>query len=84
MKNVPDLFTEEDKVSITRKLHGTNARYGIVRKKKLSLWDRVRKFFGNEWVEFDADEYLEENFMADRMDDEEVVVRENTQEELAR
>jgi len=36
------------------------------------------------YVEFDADEYLEENFMADRMDDEEIVVRENTQEELAR
>jgi RNA ligase (TIGR02306 family) len=53
MKNVPDLFTEEDQVVITRKLHGTNARYGIVRKKKLSLWDRVRKFFGNEWVEFE-------------------------------
>ena len=34
------------------------------------------------YVEFDADEYLEENFMADRMDDE-VIVRENTQEELA-
>ncbi len=35
------------------------------------------------YVEFDADEYLEENFMADRMDDEEVIVRENTQEEIA-
>jgi phage portal protein BeeE len=35
------------------------------------------------YVEFDADEYLEENFMADRMDDEEVVVEENTQEEIA-
>ena len=35
------------------------------------------------YVEFDADEYLEENFMADSMDDEEVVVRENTQEEIA-
>jgi RNA ligase (TIGR02306 family) len=53
LKNVPELFTEEDKVSITRKLHGTNSRYGIVRKKKLSLLDRVRKFFGNKWVEFD-------------------------------
>ena len=53
LKNVPDLFTEEDRVSITRKLHGTNARYGIVRKKKLSLMDRVRKFFGNKWVEFE-------------------------------
>ena len=53
LKNVPELFTEEDQVVITRKLHGTNARYGIVRKKKLSLWDRVRKFFGNKWVEFE-------------------------------
>jgi RNA ligase (TIGR02306 family) len=53
MKNVPDLFTEEDQVVITRKLHGTNARYGIVRKKKLSLMDRVKKFFGNKWVEFE-------------------------------
>jgi hypothetical protein len=35
------------------------------------------------YVEFDAKEYLEENFMADAMDDREVV-RENTQEELAR
>ena len=53
LKNVPELFTEEDVVTITRKLHGTNARYGIVRKKKLSLLDRVRKFFGNKWVEFE-------------------------------
>jgi hypothetical protein len=53
LKNVPDLFTEEDEIVVTRKMHGTNARYGIVRKKRLSLWDRVRKFFGNEWVEFD-------------------------------
>jgi hypothetical protein len=36
------------------------------------------------YVEFDADEYLEENFMADQMDDREEIVRENTQEELAR
>lgn len=52
-KNVPDLFTEEDEVTITRKLHGTNSRYGIVRNKKISLWDRVRKFFGNKWAGFE-------------------------------
>lgn len=52
-KNVPDMFTEEDEVVITRKIHGTNARYGIVRKKKLSLWDRVKMFFGDKWVAFD-------------------------------
>jgi RNA ligase (TIGR02306 family) len=53
MKNVPELFSEEDEVVITRKLHGTNARYGIVRKKKLSLLDRIRKFFGNEWIDYE-------------------------------
>ena len=53
LKNTPEMLNEEDRVSITRKLHGTNARYGIVRKKKLSLLDRVRKFFGNKWVEFE-------------------------------
>jgi len=52
-KNVPDMFNEEDEVVITRKLHGTNARYGIVRKKKLSLLDRVKMFFGNKWAAFE-------------------------------
>ena len=52
-KNVPNMFTEEDEVVITRKLHGTNARYGIVRKKKLSLWDKVKLFFGNQWAGFE-------------------------------
>jgi phage portal protein BeeE len=35
------------------------------------------------YVEFDADEYLEENFMADKTDSTETVIEENTQEELA-
>ena len=35
------------------------------------------------YVEFDADEYLEENFMADKMDNTETVIEENTQEEMA-
>jgi RNA ligase (TIGR02306 family) len=52
-KNVPDMFNDEDEVVITRKLHGTNARYGIVRKKKLSIWDRVKMFFGNQWAAFE-------------------------------
>ena len=47
IKNTPGIFTEEDEVEITRKIHGTNARYGIVRKNKLSLWDKVKKFFGS-------------------------------------
>ena len=46
MKNVKGMFTEEDTVEITRKIHGTNARYGIVKKKKLSIIDRVKILFG--------------------------------------
>jgi len=53
IKNVPDRFKEGDLVEITRKIHGTNARYGIVRKTKISLWDRIKKLFGNKWVEYE-------------------------------
>jgi RNA ligase (TIGR02306 family) len=52
-KNVPNMFTEEDVVEITRKIHGTNARYGIIKKTKPSLWDKVKKYFGNEWAEYE-------------------------------
>jgi RNA ligase (TIGR02306 family) len=45
LKNVNGMFTEEDIVQITRKIHGTNARYGIVKKRSLSFWDKVKKFF---------------------------------------
>ena len=55
LKNVPGMFTEEDNVQITRKMHGTNSRYGIVKKLKLSFWDRVKKFFrlADEWIEYE-------------------------------
>jgi RNA ligase (TIGR02306 family) len=45
LKNVNGMFTQEDYVEITRKIHGTNARYGIVKKTKLAFWDKVKKFF---------------------------------------
>ena len=35
------------------------------------------------YVEFDADEYLEENFMADSMDKEDMNIQEDTQERIA-
>ena len=53
LKNVSGMFTTEDVVQITRKIHGTNSRYGIVKKQKLTLLDRVKKFFGNKWVDFE-------------------------------
>jgi len=53
LKNIPEMFNEQDIVTITRKLHGTNARYGIVRKKKISILDRVKKFFGNKWAYYE-------------------------------
>jgi RNA ligase (TIGR02306 family) len=53
LKNAPEMFNEEEIVTVTRKLHGTNARYGIVKKKKLSILDHVRKFFGAKWVGYE-------------------------------
>ena len=55
LKNVQGMFTEEDVVQISRKLHGTNSRYGIVKKVKLSLWDKVKKFFrlADKWIDFE-------------------------------
>ena len=55
MKNVTGMFTEEDYVQITRKIHGTNARYGIVKKNKLSFWDKVKKFIrlADKWIDYE-------------------------------
>jgi len=55
LKNVAGMFTSEDRVEITRKIHGTNARYGIVKKGKLSLMDKLKKFFrfGGEWIGYE-------------------------------
>jgi RNA ligase (TIGR02306 family) len=53
IKNVQGMFDEFDEVEVTRKIHGTNARYGIVKKRKLSIWDKVKRFFGNKWVDYE-------------------------------
>ena len=55
LKNVDGMFTSEDEVQITRKIHGTNARYGIVKKSKLGFWDKVKKFFriADEWIDYE-------------------------------
>lgn len=55
LKNVDGMFTQEDEVQITRKIHGTNARYGIVKKSKLTFWDKVKKFFrlADEWIDYE-------------------------------
>jgi len=53
IKNVKGMFTEEDEVEVSRKIHGTNARYGIVKKSKLPIWDKVKRLFGNEWIEYE-------------------------------
>lgn len=53
LKNTPKMFTEEDDIVITRKIHGTNARYGIVKKNKLSIINRIKKLFGNKWIQYE-------------------------------
>jgi len=50
IKNVPNIFSAIDYVVITRKIHGTNARYGIVKKAKITIWDRIKKFFGDKYA----------------------------------
>lgn len=52
-KNTPNMFNENSDVVITRKLHGTNSRYGIVKKSKLSFIDRIKKLFGNKWIGYE-------------------------------
>lgn len=55
IKNVSGMFNTDDYVQITRKLHGTNSRYGIVKKRKLSFWDKCKKFLrlADEWIEYE-------------------------------
>jgi RNA ligase (TIGR02306 family) len=53
IKNVKGMFNDLDEVEVTRKIHGTNARYGIVKKNKLSIWDKVKRFFGDKWIEYE-------------------------------
>jgi RNA ligase (TIGR02306 family) len=53
LKNVVGLFNEENAVQITRKLHGTNARYGIVKRKNTGFFTKLKKFFGNKWAEYE-------------------------------
>lgn len=54
-KNTPHMFNETDVVVMTRKYHGTNARFGILKKNKLSIKDRLKKFFGmaDEWIDYE-------------------------------
>jgi RNA ligase (TIGR02306 family) len=53
IKNVNGMFNEEDVVEVSRKIHGTNARFGICKKRKLNLWDKVKRLFGDKWVEYE-------------------------------
>lgn len=48
LKNVTGMFTEEDEVQITRKLHGTSSRYGIIKKLELSWCDRIKLFLNSK------------------------------------
>lgn len=53
LKNMDGMFTKDDIVEITRKIHGTNARYGIVKRSKVTLFHKLRKLFGNKWAEYE-------------------------------
>jgi RNA ligase (TIGR02306 family) len=48
-KNVSDMFNEEDEVQITRKIHGTNARYAILKKPKITTIDKIKKYLSSKF-----------------------------------
>ncbi len=48
-KNVKGMFTEDDEVQITRKLHGTNFRAGIVKKVELTALDKIKLFLNSKF-----------------------------------
>lgn len=48
LKNVKGMFTEEDDVQITTKIHGTNARYSFSKKHKLTIFDKVKLTLNNK------------------------------------
>jgi RNA ligase (TIGR02306 family) len=65
IKNVNGMFNENDEVEVTRKIHGTSARYGIVRKVELTITDKIKlklnKMFGiggDSWKYCDYEFYI--------------------------
>lgn len=46
LKWYPDLFKQNDFVVVQEKLHGTNARYGLLPNKADTIWKKIKKFFG--------------------------------------
>ena len=65
IKNVNGMFNENDEVEVTRKIHGTSSRYGIVRKVELTLLDKFKlklnKMFGvggDSWKYCDYEFYI--------------------------
>jgi RNA ligase (TIGR02306 family) len=42
----PDRFTEGEEVVIQEKLHGTNARAGLLPTQANTIWKKIKKFFG--------------------------------------
>jgi RNA ligase (TIGR02306 family) len=47
LKNVVGMFTVHDMVEITRKIHGTSSRYGIIKKVNLTLYDKIRLYLNS-------------------------------------
>jgi len=48
------MFTPDDEVQITRKMYGMDCFFQIKKKKKLSIFEKLKKFFNkaDEWMEY--------------------------------
>jgi hypothetical protein len=63
--------TPDDEVQITRKMYGFNCYFGIIKKEKLSFFDKIRKIFGfaDDWIDYKyvCDIYDNGNFYDSKM-----------------
>jgi len=54
IKNNPKVFTEDDKIHISCKLHGTSFRASWAKNEANTVWKKIKKFFGfldeYEWI----------------------------------
>lgn len=49
IKNFPNVFEDGERVVITEKIHGTNARYGMVERHITGLWSRLKTLLFGKW-----------------------------------
>lgn len=55
IKNSLDMFTEQDEVEISRKIHGSNSRFSVIKKSKISFFAKIKRLLriNRIWDDYD-------------------------------